>query len=141
MNKKQILFVFVPCILIALLLLASFVYEIGFENRAKPLMIKYDENGELAGRAPFPPSLLQPFGTDRNGNDLGLRLLEGAKYTILFAIGAAILRTLAGVITGSFFSFTENLTIIGETLFYPLSIHPFIHFSLCPDLANGTYKG
>jgi peptide/nickel transport system permease protein len=83
----------------------SFVYEFGFKSQTSSVMIKYDENGDIAGRAPFPPSLKQPFGTDRNGNDLGLRLLEGAKYTITFALGVSILRTLAAVAAGSVFAF------------------------------------
>lgn len=125
MNKKKILFVFVPFILIALLLLASFVYEFGFKNQVKPEMIKYDENGELAGRAPFPPSLLQPFGTDRNANDLTLRLLEGAKYTILFAVGAAILRIVAGVFAGSFFTFLpRTLQSMAKPFFIPYQYIP-----------------
>ncbi|USK31635.1 hypothetical protein LIT25_13200 [Bacillus sp. F19] len=69
MNKKKLLFVFFPCVLIGLLLLMSFIYEFGFKSQTTSVMIKYDENGDIAGRAPFPPSLKQPFGTDRNGND------------------------------------------------------------------------
>lgn len=105
MNKKKLLFVYFPCILIGLLLLMSFIYEFGFKSQTSSVIIKYVENGDIAGTAPFPPSLKQPFGTDRNGNDLGLGLLEGAKYTITFALGVSILRTLASVAAGSVFAF------------------------------------
>jgi peptide/nickel transport system permease protein len=83
----------------------SFIYEFGFKSQTSSVIIKYNENGDIAGTAPFPPSLKQPFGTDRNGNDLGLRLLEGAKYTITFALGVSILKTLAAVAAGSVFAF------------------------------------
>jgi peptide/nickel transport system permease protein len=125
MNKKQILFVYIPCTLIVLLLFASFLYEFGFKNQVKPEMIKYDDHGEFAGRAPFPPSLLQPIGTDRNANDLGLRLLEGAKYTLLFAVGAAILRIVAGGIGGSFFSFLpKTVQSMAKPFFIPYQYVP-----------------
>ncbi|MCM3595815.1 ABC transporter permease subunit [Metabacillus idriensis] len=120
MNKKKRLFVFFPCVLIGLLLLSSFIYEFGFKTETSSVIIKYDENGDLTGKAPFPPSLQQPFGTDRNGNDLGLRLLQGAKYTIILALGVSILRTVAALAAGSIF------------VFLPRAIQSFTKFFLIP---------
>lgn len=86
--------------ILILLLLASYAYPLyGPPDFNKEALIT-DENGDVIGRAPFPPSAEQFFGTDRNGQELHWLLLYGAKYTLITAIGVAILRVIFGGLIG-----------------------------------------
>ena len=69
-----------------ILISASFIYSWFFkDNIPKPPQLLYNENNELLGKAPFPPSLIPPFGSDRFGESVFLQIVEGAKFTILLA--------------------------------------------------------
>ena len=61
-----------------------------------------DKAGNILGRPPYPPSLSHIFGTSRNGEDMFLLLLYGAKFTLLIAFSTAVLRVLAGGFFGLF---------------------------------------
>jgi peptide/nickel transport system permease protein len=87
------------------ILIASLLYPLYGPADYNKEMLRYDEQGELIGRAPFPPSLNQLFGTNPNGEDLFLVVLDGAKYTILIAFIVTFLRLLLGVVTGTILSF------------------------------------
>ncbi|WP_423798551.1 hypothetical protein [Neobacillus sp. SAB-20_R2A] len=90
--------------ILLLLLIASLLYPLygpaDFDK--KGLII--NEAGKVIGRAPFPPSSEHIFGTDRNGQDLLLLLLYGAKFTLITAIGVAFLRVIIGGLLGVFIS-------------------------------------
>jgi peptide/nickel transport system permease protein len=77
-----------------ILLIVSFTYSAFFQEDVEPVRIKYNDRGEVLGKAPFPPSLEHPLGTDKVGNDLALRMIEGAKYTIIFITGVTLTRIL-----------------------------------------------
>ncbi|MED1621993.1 ABC transporter permease [Bacillus pseudomycoides] len=83
------------------LLTASFIYSWFFKDSIPeaPLLL-YNDNNELLGKAPFSPSLMPPFGSDRFGESIFLQILEGAKFTILFAVGISLLRILFGTCLG-----------------------------------------
>jgi peptide/nickel transport system permease protein len=108
-----------------LIFLASFVYEFSFKGEITPAAIKYDSEGNVAGSAPFSPSLAHPLGTDRNGNDIVLRILEGAKYTLGFAIGVTFFRILLSFVLASLLTFQPPV-IKGciEKFFIPFQFIP-----------------
>ncbi|WP_251552086.1 DUF4352 domain-containing protein [Neobacillus muris] len=90
--------------LLLLLFLASYLYPFYGPADFNKGILAYDESGNVIGRAPFPPSPEHVLGTDRNGQDMHLLLLFGAKYTLIAAIIVAILRALFGGIAGVFLS-------------------------------------
>ncbi|MEK0224733.1 ABC transporter permease [Bacillus proteolyticus] len=63
------------------------------------VILQYDKTG-YPEVPPFPPSTQFLFGTDRSGYDLLNLIIEGAKWTIGFAILVAILRMMLGIIVG-----------------------------------------
>lgn len=63
------------------------------------VILQYDKTG-YPEVPPFPPSIQFLFGTDRAGYDLLNLIIEGAKWTIGFAIVVAILRMMLGIIVG-----------------------------------------
>ncbi|PES77505.1 peptide ABC transporter permease [Bacillus cereus] len=84
-----------------ILLSASFIYSWFFkDNIPKPPQLLYNNNNELLGKAPFPPSLIPPFGSDRFGESVFLQIIEGAKFTILLAVAISFFRILFGTCIG-----------------------------------------
>lgn len=91
-------------ILLLLLFLASYLYPLyGPMDFNKQILVS-DERGNILGRAPFPPSFEHIMGTDRNGQDMHLLMLYGAKYTLVTALVVALLRVLFGGAMGVFLS-------------------------------------
>jgi peptide/nickel transport system permease protein len=76
---------------ILLLLISSLVYNLLPDNDIPQMLLLRDDNGRIIGDAPFAPSWEFPFGTDREGFDIGYKLLEGAIYTIGAAITISLL--------------------------------------------------
>lgn len=91
-----------PLLLIAgfilVLLTVNIIYSVFFKPDVEPERIAYNDRGEVVGKAPFPPSLAHPLGTYKVGNDLGLRMIDGAKYTIIFITGVSFLRIIISMI-------------------------------------------
>ncbi|PFR87598.1 peptide ABC transporter permease, partial [Bacillus cereus] len=84
-----------------ILVSASFIYSWFFkDNISKPPLLLYNDNYELIGKAPFSPSVMPPFGSDRFGESVFLQILDGAKFTILFAVVISFLRLLCGTCIG-----------------------------------------
>lgn len=80
---------------------ASFIYGWYFkEDTLKPMRILYDESGNLIAASPFEPNEMPPLGSDRFGESIFYQILDGAKFTILFAIGISFLRVLFSAIFG-----------------------------------------
>ncbi|MEH7298954.1 ABC transporter permease [Neobacillus drentensis] len=91
--------------IIFIVLLMSLLYPVfGPEDYNKQTII-YDNDGSVIGKAPFPPSLSHPVGTDENGQDIMLMMIDGMKVTVLCAILVTVLRVIFGGLTGIIFSF------------------------------------
>ncbi|WP_160718759.1 hypothetical protein [Bacillus sp. USDA818B3_A] len=100
-NYKKTMF---GAVILLLLFLLSYLYPLyGPVDFNKKILVT-DEAGNYIGRAPFRPSLEHILGTDRNGQEMHLLLLYGAKFTLITAITVAILRVLLGGIMGVFLS-------------------------------------
>ncbi|MCA1053793.1 hypothetical protein LCM10_02250 [Rossellomorea aquimaris] len=93
--------------LIVVMLVASFIYNIGLEKKIPQTLIIFEENGKISGAAPFPPSFEIPFGTDREGFHMGYKLLEGAVYTLGGAIIISLLSFVLSFGIGVFGGFTK----------------------------------
>ncbi|WP_459501126.1 ABC transporter permease [Bacillus sp. C1] len=84
-----------------ILVAASIIYSLFFKaNIPEAPLLLYNDKHELLGKAPFPPSLMPPFGSDRFGESIFLQILDGAKFTILFAVAISLLRILFGTCIG-----------------------------------------
>lgn len=66
-----------------------------------PLIAPYDPLATEASRQFMPPCAQHPFGTDAAGMDVFSRVLYGARYDLLIAIGAVMLSIAIGVPVGS----------------------------------------
>lgn len=90
--------------LLLLLLILSILYPLyGPKDFNHQVLVK-NEQGEILGRAPFPPSEQHILGTNRNGEDIHWLLLYGAKYTLVSTLGVAVLRVVLGGVFGIFLS-------------------------------------
>lgn len=70
--------------------------------------VQYDDEGRIIGDAPFPPSADFPFGTDREGDNLFYKVLEGAQYTIGAAIIISLLSFVLSFVIGVAGGFTGS---------------------------------
>ncbi|HDX9577134.1 TPA: ABC transporter permease subunit [Bacillus pseudomycoides] len=102
---------------IVVLVIASFIYGFYFkEDTLKPMRLLYNENGELIAASPFSPTQMPPLGSDRFGESIFFQILDGAKFTILFAIGISLFRVLLGSILGVLLSlYTTKLKSFVKT--------------------------
>ncbi|MEH7505156.1 ABC transporter permease subunit [Neobacillus drentensis] len=90
--------------LLLLLLIISILYPyFGPKDFNHQVLVKNGQ-GDIIGRAPFPPSEKHFLGTNRNGEDMHWLLLYGAKFTLISAFGVALLRVFLGGIFGIFLS-------------------------------------
>ncbi|WP_462405231.1 ABC transporter permease [Gracilibacillus sp. Marseille-QA3620] len=87
-------------IFIFLLFSVSFAYPIFIEPYLnQPPKMLY-EDGKLVDVPPYSPSFSHFFGVDRFGDDVFWMVIDGAKYTILIAVGVGVLRIFFGMIGG-----------------------------------------
>ncbi|MEG9298525.1 hypothetical protein V6B33_18840 [Mangrovibacillus sp. Mu-81] len=93
--------------IILLLLLSSILYNLNPDKEIPQMLLLRDSGGKIIGDAPFPPSFQFLFGTDREGFDVGYKLLEGAQYTIGAAILISLLTFILAFIIGVFGGFTR----------------------------------
>ncbi|MCK6258405.1 ABC transporter permease subunit [Fictibacillus sp. KIGAM418] len=82
----------IGCFVLAALVGSSLVHQFVFDSNIKKVVVLYNEKDEAVKAAPLPASLEMPFGTDRQGYDMFAKVVQGAKYTIPFAILIALLR-------------------------------------------------
>jgi peptide/nickel transport system permease protein len=66
-----------------------------------PLLLRYDPIHQNLGEAFMPPSPAHPLGTDDFGRDELVRLLYGARYTLLVGFGAVAIGLAIGVPLGA----------------------------------------
>ncbi|HDR7512844.1 ABC transporter permease [Bacillus toyonensis] len=84
---------------LTILMILSIGNTIFNDGNIHKVILQYDKTG-YPEVPPFPPSLQFLFGTDRAGYDLLNLIIEGAKWTIGFAILVAFLRMLLGIVIG-----------------------------------------
>lgn len=133
-------------IILAFFLIGSFVYEWIFGPDPIQTFFIYDDNGRLIEAAPISPSLDHPLGTDQYGYEMLAKIMLGAKYTIIAAMGVAAVRMLIalplGFIIGTYWhkkrSFINSLidplhyvpmTIFAYLMLYPVLWEPMEGFS------------
>lgn len=89
-------FLFLSIVFLSSIFFSVFVKE----HLPKPNIYLYNENHTPVEKAPFPPSLKHPFGTDDQGTDMLVIILDGAKFTIGCAIIVSLLRLLVSYLLG-----------------------------------------
>ncbi|MFD3450389.1 hypothetical protein ACFDTO_38070 [Microbacteriaceae bacterium 4G12] len=119
---------------ISLLLLISFLLPY---VQHKPALTEYhyDENDTLVAIAPFPPSHEHWFGTDRRGEDLLYKVIDGAKYTILIALFVAVVRVIISLCIGFLISNVKRKSVLFQHFAMNLQLFPqaiFCFFLLTP---------
>ncbi|MDM5317922.1 ABC transporter permease subunit [Fictibacillus sp. b24] len=110
---------------------------------------RYNFNQRSLDIPPFSPSADNWFGTDRNGKDLFYAIVDGAKYTVFFALVITLLRMLLSFIGGLIFKrlFKNNwvsgllqgfhyvpqsliiLLVLSPLLFYELRTQSVLNFT------------
>jgi peptide/nickel transport system permease protein len=75
---------------------ASLIFAIFFDSKIRQVQILYDDDMNMIGAAPFNPSLMFPLGTDALGYDTSMKVLQGAKFTLISVIAIGVLRVCAG---------------------------------------------
>jgi peptide/nickel transport system permease protein len=82
-------------------LAASFYFDTVLRDTLpNPEAVKYTAEGLPLYHAPFPPSVVFPFGSDADGYPMHYKLIEGAKYTIGLAFIITVLRMFISVFLG-----------------------------------------
>jgi peptide/nickel transport system permease protein len=87
-------------LLILGLFIVSLMYPFYGDKEYNEEFYLYDSNGRVIGKAPTPPTLGHPLGTDRNGQDMVYIHLYGAKFTIAAVFVITAMRIVFGVATG-----------------------------------------
>lgn len=133
---RQPYFVF-GFIVLAFFLIGSFVFEWIFGPDPKQTYFLY-ENGRVVEAAPLSPSWMHPFGTDQYGYDMLAKIMLGAKYTIIAAMGVAAVRMFIavplGFAIGTYWqkrrtlinSFIDPLHYVPMTIFAYLMLYPVL---------------
>ncbi|MCF6410351.1 hypothetical protein [Pseudalkalibacillus salsuginis] len=126
---KQPQFLIGSFILLSMIIL-SFMSPLFFDP---PQEVKYlYEDGKLVDVAPFSPSQVPPFGTDKFGRNLLTLLINGAKYTLLIAIVIAVFRVfLSGLFAIVYHHYNVKLRplledLVESTIFVPTSILAYL---------------
>ncbi|MDR7074320.1 hypothetical protein [Fictibacillus barbaricus] len=99
--------------------------DVNKEKSLELMPYKYNDKGIMIGVPPFKPSDEPPFGTDSTGKNLFYQIIDGAKYTILIALGIAFFRVLLSVIIALLnpkpkFTYLDDL--VQATLYIPGTI-------------------
>jgi peptide/nickel transport system permease protein len=80
--------------IIAGLMASSLIFALVFDSHVRQVQILYDDDMNVIDAAPFNPSLMFPMGTDRLGYDTSMKILQGAKFTLVSVIGIGFFRVL-----------------------------------------------
>ncbi|MEH7440752.1 hypothetical protein V7201_00340 [Bacillus sp. JJ1122] len=91
---------FIGFALILFLFFVSLAYPLYGDEEYNEEFFLYDEQGQVIGKAPTPPTFDHLLGTDRNGNDMMYIHLYGAKFTIAATFVITLFRVATGVLTG-----------------------------------------
>ncbi|MBY6038061.1 hypothetical protein KUV80_15405 [Fictibacillus nanhaiensis] len=131
---KQPLFL-IGFIMMLTMFLGSFVYSHFHSEPPEKVQVLYNDEKELLGAAPFPPSTQFWLGTDRLGNDLFFKVMDGAKYTLGIAFAVAALRLLLSCIFSFFLQIMPMkirvifIEMVEGFKFVPVSLLAFIILS------------
>lgn len=120
-NNRPKVILYVIFSFLFILLVTSFLVEFEVKKSIEPKGLIYNSEGKVI-RPPFPSSFEHPLGTDKNGNDLLIKLISGFKYTFLFSIVITFLRMIL--------AYVGSLSI----LFFLKPIKPYIESFLAPFL-------
>lgn len=127
---KQPYFVF-GFLIIAFFLIGSFVFE--WINGPDPKQTYFImEKGRVIEAAPLSPSWMHPLGTDQYGYDMFAKIMLGAKYTIISAMGVAAVRMLIavplGFAIGTYWQKRRSMinSFIDPLHYVPMSIFSFL---------------
>lgn len=122
---RQPLFI-IGFLFILILITTSIIYSLLYHGHVPQYAI-LTEKGKYMGSPPFKPSVIPPFGTDKNGYNMFDMIIKGAKYTIGMAILVAILRTVLATIIGVFYgSFLRKIHNVATKLFDAFNYVPII---------------
>ncbi len=125
---RQPYFVFGFTIL-AFFLIGSFIFEWIFGPDPKQTYFLM-ENGRVIEAAPLSPSWMHPLGTDQYGYDMFAKIMLGAKYTIISAMGVAAVRMLIAVPLGfAIGTYWQKRRAIINSAIDPLHYIPMTIFS------------
>jgi peptide/nickel transport system permease protein len=101
---------------------------------------KYNFNQKSLEIPPFGPSADHWFGTDRNGKDLFYAIVDGAKYTIFFALVITLARMLLSSISGLVFKrlfnnswasgLLQGFQYVPQSLIVLLVLSPLVFYNL-----------
>ncbi|MEH7886962.1 ABC transporter permease subunit [Bacillus sp. JJ1609] len=87
--------------ILLVMLIASFLYDfIGPDDYRTMIHKLYDENGKLLKAPPYPPSSDYLLGTDRDGRDNLMLIIDGIKYTFAALVAVSFLRVAIGTLMG-----------------------------------------
>jgi ABC-type dipeptide/oligopeptide/nickel transport system permease subunit len=134
----------VPVLIVASLVVISFLIPVMYPDFDKIMNYLKDDEGRLIAAPPFSPSEMAPLGSDRLGRNFFLLLLAGAKYTIFAALFIAFLRIVLGFIFAVIYTFVPAFTGryikgLGESFQYiPLAI---IVFAILVPLESSFQPG
>lgn len=78
----------------------SFIIIIALAAILGPMLSRYDYTSQNLGSANLSPSLSHWFGTDKFGRDLFVRVLQGARVSLIIGLVASLLSIFIGVIYG-----------------------------------------
>lgn len=91
----------------------------------RKVMFLFDEKGNIVDKPPYPPLTQFLLGSDQYGYDIGLMMIEGAKWTIGITLIVVIIRMIFSVILSSFIYSLHNRIYNGiKTIFEPFSVVP-----------------
>lgn len=87
--------------LLLVFLISSILYDfVGPEDYRTMINQLYDDNGKVIENPPYPPSKGYPLGTDRDGHDNLLLIIDGIKYTFAAVLVVSFLRVVIGFLLG-----------------------------------------
>lgn len=118
----------ISLLLLFIMLIASILYEfIGPEDYRTMIGQLYDKNGKLLKPPPYPPSSDYILGTDRDGRDNLMLIIDGIKYTFAALIAVSFLRVAIGTITGIFIeNWLQALKPFIKAFFLPFQYVPVL---------------
>lgn len=129
---KQPQFIVGLLFILCLLLFSFFwpsVLDVNKAESLKRMEFLYDKDGNITGHIPFSPSEVPPFGTNLYGNQLFYQIIDGAKYTIVIAVGITFFRILISVgitLINPKSNFTYLNDIVQATLYIPTTILAYL---------------
>jgi peptide/nickel transport system permease protein len=106
---------------------------------AGPFLIRYDPTHQNLAEAFLPPSAAHPLGTDDFGRDELVRLLFGARYTLLVGFGAVAIGLAVGVPVGAISGYFGGwVDTVSQRLTDVVLAFPNILLALCLVAALGV---